>query len=169
MKDRDLNLLQEAYTKVYLKEEYNIDEVPSDQEMEQALQKYYSRDGRNPDEFTKKIFNLKSLKSFFEQMKLSRDDWNSSYPDSKSTIASEINGLYSDLYKETHGIRMNAGTHYGNHPLIDMAFSYFELHSQEERYRQQEEKEKQEFKQKRQEASKPIENSLGRAFDKISS
>jgi hypothetical protein len=167
MKDKDLNLLQEAYTKVHLKEEYNMDEVPSDQEMEQALQKYYNQKDIKHDEFTKKIFNLKSLKSFLEQMKSSRDEWNSSYPDTKSTIASEINSLYSDSYKETHGIRMNAGTHYGNHPLIDMAFSYFSLYIGDQRKEQQRQKEREEFKQKRQEASKPLDNTLGRALDKI--
>lgn len=140
MKDRDHKLLEEAYKKVYLKEEeeYNMDEVPSDQEMERALEKYY-QEHKNPDELTKKLFNLKSLKSFFERMKLSRDDWNSSYPnDKKTTIADVINSMYSDHHKEVHGIRMTPNVtgrfalFPGYHPLISMAFSYFRLYREDE-------------------------------------
>jgi hypothetical protein len=133
--------LEEAYKKVYLKEEeekYNMDEVPSDQEMERALEKYY-QEHENPDELTKKLFTLKSLKSFFEEMKQTRDSWNSAYPkDRKTTIADAINSIYSDTYKDVHGIRMtpNVTGRFAlfpeYHPLISMAFSYFRLYREDE-------------------------------------
>ena len=142
MKNKDQKMLEEAYLKIFLKEEEEMDPIPSDQEIQQELDadirewKRYNPNDEYPEHLSK-LLNLKMIKSFFEAIKEERDrvnnlDRNKAYaPTDRYTLEDVIRGMYSDLYKELEGIRMNPM----GRNLVEHAISYILLHDREERTR----------------------------------
>jgi hypothetical protein len=142
MKNKDQKMLEEAYSKILLKEEEEMDQIPSDQEIQQELDadirewKRYNPNEEYPEHLSK-LLNVKMIKSFFEAIKEERDrinnlDRNKAYaPTDRYTLDDVIHSMYSDLYKELNGIRINA---LGRN-LVEHAISYILLHDREERTR----------------------------------
>lgn len=142
MKNKDQKMLEEAYSKILLKEEEEMDQIPSDQEIQQEVDadisqwKKYHPNEEYPEHLSK-LLNLKMIKSFFEAIKEERDrinnlDRNKPYASShRYTLEDVIRSMYSDLYKELEGVRMNP---MGKN-LVEHAIYYILLHDRAERTR----------------------------------
>lgn len=157
MKNKDQKMLEEAYVKIterFSKDYENFDDnddktvlntIPSDQEMQNALNQFWKKFSfHQDDQEYKNVFSLKSLKSFLEYIKEARDERLKNYPEGSSTLASVINDMYSDAYKEVNNIRMSVSSDFHGHlpninPLIGMAFSYFGLYIEEKNTREERE------------------------------
>jgi hypothetical protein len=160
MKDRDLNLLQEAYTKVYENTQADPEALRAHiKAKNDKTRAWIAEDPENrgaglaeeDPEFWKE-YNIYTPQDF------------------------DHYGLVSTVFemiRDRHGYKPHWGKlmQMSDEELqaeIDRESRIIRQEEEEERQRQeQEQRDKEELKQKRQEARKPLDNSLGRALDKI--
>lgn len=126
MKSKDQILLENVYLNVLLEENgIKLDEVPSDGEIESYLNQWVKHWNAYPDSIYKKdpnyakLFTLESIKSFFDMAVEERDRINKMYEEEpvqgfdRVTLFDVLNGMYSDMYKDRHGIRGRLNPQHG--------------------------------------------------------
>jgi hypothetical protein len=134
MRSKDQILLEQAYLNVVLNENnVDLNTVPSDEEIQSYLNQWVKQWNEWPNSIYKndpeyaKRFTLESIKDFFNVIVQERDrvnDLRKEDNDNKFaeyTIFDVINGIYSDDYKDKHGIRSTLNPSRG---LVDAAVEY---------------------------------------------